>query len=71
MILIYKNAHFKEIEVGIKQLIAQNVKKSQDSYGTLQAPGVILVSRGSKINSGHIFIFYSVLRSFSVVIYVM
>ena len=27
-----KNSHFKEIEVGIKQLIAQNVKKSQDPY---------------------------------------
>ena len=25
-----KNAHFKEIELGIKQLIAQNVKKWQD-----------------------------------------
>ena len=27
-----KNAHFKEIEVGIKQLITQNIKKSQDPY---------------------------------------
>ena len=27
-----KNAHFKEIELGIKELIAQNVKKYQDPY---------------------------------------
>ena len=27
-----KNAHFQEIEVGIKQLIDQNVNQSQDPY---------------------------------------
>ena len=27
-----KNSHFKEIEIGIKQLIAQNVKKTQVPY---------------------------------------
>ena len=27
-----KNAHFKETELGIKQVIVQNVKKSQDPY---------------------------------------
>ena len=27
-----KNSHFQEIELGIKQLLVKNVKKSQDPY---------------------------------------
>ena len=34
-----KNAHFKEIELGIKQLIVQYVKKFQDPYTASKKKG--------------------------------